>query len=51
MWGEYVWLYRFTNGGVGGSPIEQIQPVFWWIMFIEVIILVSLGAVYKKNKD
>ena len=51
MWGEFVWLYRFANGGVGGTPIEQIQPIFWWIMFIEVIILVSLGAVYKKNKS
>ena len=28
IWGEYVWLYKFSNGGVGGTITDQINPVF-----------------------
>jgi uncharacterized membrane protein len=50
MWGEYVWLYRFANGGVGGTPLEQIQPIFWVIIVIEILII-ALITVKLKNQE
>jgi uncharacterized membrane protein len=51
MWGEYVWLYRFANGGVGGTPLEQIQPIFWVIIFIEFLIIALITVKLKKKKE
>ncbi len=49
MWGEHVWLYKFVNGGVGGTPLEQIQPILWIILLIEAIIYTLLAIEYKKK--
>lgn len=51
MWGEYVWLYRFANGGVGGTPLEQIQPILWVIIVVEVILFTLLGLYLKKKEE
>ncbi|QAS51297.1 hypothetical protein [Halobacillus litoralis] len=50
IWSEYVWLYKFANGGVGGAAIDHIQPVFWWIIAIEIFTISSLIA-YKNYKE
>lgn len=50
IWSEYVWLYKFANGGVGGTAMDHVQPVFWWIIVFEVIMLSSLIA-YKRKKN
>jgi len=49
MWGEHVWLYKFANGGVGGSPVGQIQPILWLILIIEAILFVLLAVSYKRK--
>ncbi len=51
MWGEHVWLYKFANGGVGGSPVGQIQPILWLILIIEAIMFVLLAVSYKRKTN
>ncbi|WP_201714658.1 hypothetical protein [Rossellomorea arthrocnemi] len=51
MWGEYVWLYRFANGGVGGTPLEKIQPILWVIIVVEVTFFTLLGLYFKKKEE
>jgi uncharacterized membrane protein len=51
MWGEYVWLYRFANGGVGGTPLEKIQPILWVIIVVEVTFFTLLGLYLKKKEE
>lgn len=51
MWGEHVWLYKFANGGVGGSPVQQIQPILWLILIIEAILFVLLAVNYKRKTN
>jgi uncharacterized membrane protein len=51
MWGEHVWLYKFANGGVGGSPVGQIQPILWVILVIEAILFIFLAADYKRKTN
>ncbi len=51
MWGEYVWLYKFASGGVGGTPLEHIQPILWVIIVIEVITFALLTVFLKKKED
>lgn len=50
MWGEYVWLFKQSNGGVGGSILEQINPIFWVIIATETIILLLLFTFIKSKK-
>ncbi|MER2192994.1 MAG: hypothetical protein ABS951_18760 [Solibacillus sp.] len=50
IWGEHVWLYKFANGGVGGTITDQINPVFWKLLLGEIIIF-SLLMILKKNID
>lgn len=47
IWGEYVWLYKFANGGVGGTITEQINPVFWKLLIGEIIIFLLLVTIKK----
>lgn len=49
MWGEYVWLSRVSNGGIVGTPIEQVQPVIWWLLAIEVLLFIGI-AIFKKQE-
>lgn len=51
MWGEHVWLYKFAHGGVGGSPIDQIQPIFWLILIIEAILFGLLIASFNRKTN
>ncbi|MEC5422540.1 hypothetical protein QGM71_03415 [Virgibacillus sp. C22-A2] len=51
MWGEHVWLYKFSNGGVGGSPVEQIQPILWVILIIEATLFILLAVDYKRKTN
>ena len=51
MWGEHVWLYKFANGGVGGSPVGQIQPILWVILVIEAILFIYLAIDYKRKAN
>ncbi|MCA0970181.1 hypothetical protein LCM20_06250 [Halobacillus litoralis] len=44
MWGEYVWLEKFSNGGVGGTPMDQVQPVLWWTLVLEALVFAFLIA-------
>ncbi|MFX3675025.1 MAG: hypothetical protein ACE3JQ_11340 [Paenisporosarcina sp.] len=48
MWGEYVWLYRSTNGGVSGTPLGQVQPILWFIIVLEFILFITF---YFKRKN
>ncbi|WP_371069263.1 hypothetical protein [Sediminibacillus sp. JSM 1682029] len=50
MWGEYVWLYKFANGGVSGTPIGQVQFILWIIWFVELVSLFFVALYHKKNK-
>lgn len=50
MWGEYVWLYKFANGGVGGTPLGQVQVIFWWILIIEILLFLFFFSSIKKEK-
>lgn len=51
MWGEYVWLFKLANGGVGGSPLGQIQPVLWIIIVIEIILFAFFAAVLNRKNE
>lgn len=50
MWGEYVWLSKLASGGVGGTPFEQIQPVFWFLIITEIISF-TITAIYFSKKE
>lgn len=47
MWGEYVWLFKYANGSVGGNPVDQINQIFW--VFIAVECTLFLFLVLNKN--
>lgn len=49
MWGEFVWLNKVSNGGVGGTPLGQIQPVIWWLLAFEVVIFIGV-AIFKNQQ-
>lgn len=49
VWGEYVWLHKLSNGGVGGTPLGQIQPAIWWLLAIEIILFIGI-AIFKKQE-
>ncbi|GGJ77419.1 hypothetical protein [Virgibacillus salexigens] len=51
MWGEHVWLYKFANGVVGGTPLGQIQPVFWILIVIEIILFIVIAMIFKKSEE
>ena len=50
MWGEYVWLFKFSNGGVGGSPLQQVQPILWVVLSIELLLGIAVAR-YAFNKN
>lgn len=47
--GQYVWTFKYAFGGVGGSIIEQIDPVFWYLISIEILIFLVLMGLKRKN--
>ncbi|WP_339289518.1 hypothetical protein [Ureibacillus sp. FSL K6-0786] len=49
MWGEFVWLTKFTNGGVGGTAIEQVNPILWFLVALEFIIFMVILFYSKKQ--
>ncbi|TKI65843.1 hypothetical protein FC756_15840 [Lysinibacillus mangiferihumi] len=49
FWAEHVWLYKFVNGGVGGTITEQINPVFWQLLIGEVIVFLLL-MIFNRYK-
>ncbi|MBB4825031.1 putative membrane protein [Sporosarcina luteola] len=51
MWGEYVWLYRFANGGVGGTPLESVQPIFWLLLLIEIVVFLLFVVMVKRKAE
>lgn len=51
LWGEHVWLSKFANGGVGGSPLGQVQPVLWVLLIIEVILFICLAFDYNRKTN
>lgn len=51
MWGEYVWLYKFANGGVSGTPLGQIQSILWVILVVEGFLFALLGRYLKKKEE
>lgn len=42
MWGQYMFAFYMTHGGVGGTPINNIPAVYWVIIVIEFLISVTL---------
>ena len=48
MWGEYVWLYKMAHGGVGGTPLAEIQPIFWLLLGIEIVVF-GLFVVMRRR--
>ena len=50
MWGEYVWLTRFSIGGVGGTPMEKVRPIFWIILIIELLWFIYVVLLEKKER-
>lgn len=51
MWGEYVWMQRLSNGGVGGTPLGQIQPIIWWLLAVEILVLILIAYFHKQRKN
>ena len=49
IWGEHVWLYKFANGGVGGTITEHINPVFWKLLIGETIIFILIIFLIKYS--
>lgn len=48
---EFWWVYRLSNGGVGGNIIENVNPIIWCLVVIEVFIsigMISWGVSMKK---
>lgn len=50
IWAEHVWLYKFVNGGVGGTIAEQINPMFWQLLLVEVVAFLLLIIFNKYTK-
>jgi len=50
MWGEYVWLSKLSQGGVGGTPLEQIQPVFWVLIIIEIVLFTVIAMRFSMQE-
>lgn len=52
---SYEFYYKFCSifGGIGGgSSINIIKPIIWWIIVIELIVAVCLianGLINEKN--
>ena len=44
---EFYWVYRLTNGGIGGTPIKQVHSLIWLVLLVELII--SLYLIFKTN--
>ncbi|GKV70349.1 hypothetical protein NCCP2716_28470 [Sporosarcina sp. NCCP-2716] len=51
MWGEYVWMHRLSNGGVGGTPLGQIQPIIWWLLAVEILALILIAYFHKQKNN
>ncbi len=51
MWGEQVWLYKFVNGSVGGTPLGQIQHIFWVLIVIDIILFIVITMIFNKREE
>lgn len=49
MWGEYVWLFKYANGGVGGTILNQVNPIFWVLLVLECLSFLLFLGLYKKG--
>ena len=53
IWNECIWNVKRLNGGVGGSPLSNINPVLKSIVIYEFLISVLLiltGVYLEKRK-
>ena len=45
IWGEYKFLFQMTHGGVGGTPMSNVNPMYWYIVIVELLVSVVLVLV------
>lgn len=50
MWGEYVWLFKYANGGVGGTILNQVNPIFWVLLVLECVAFLIFIGLCKKRR-
>lgn len=51
---EFLLVYKQTHGGVGGTVIENIHPLIWFLWLLEICVSLAIiiwGANIKSPKN
>ncbi len=49
MYGQLVWLGKFSTMGVGGGPLSQVHPILWWALFLELLVMIGVAGLWRKS--
>lgn len=46
MWGEFLWNFELLAKGVtGGTPYDKINPILWYLLVFEVIVIITVSII------